>query len=34
VEGKDNAYDEVAEEIRELETDLDKLLKKLERQVG
>ena len=34
VEGKDEAYDEIAQEIRELEKGLDKSLKKLERQVG
>lgn len=34
VEGKDEAYDEIAQEIRELEKWLDKSLKKLERQVG
>jgi DNA mismatch repair protein MSH6 len=34
VEGKDEAYDEIAEEIRGLEKELDKVLKKLERQVG
>lgn len=34
VEGKDEAYDEIAEEIRGLEKELDKMLKKLERQAG
>lgn len=34
VEGKDEAYDEIAEEIRGLEKELDKMLKKLEKQVG
>ena len=34
VEGKDEAYDEIAEEIRGLEKELDKALKKLERQAG
>jgi DNA mismatch repair protein MSH6 len=34
VEGKDEAYDEIAQEIRELENGLDKSLKKLEKQVG
>lgn len=34
VEGKDEAYDEIAEEIRGLEEELDKMLKKLERQAG
>lgn len=34
VEGKDEAYDEIAQEIRGLEKELDKALKKLERQVG
>ena len=34
VEGKDDAYDEVAKEIRELEEGLDKSLKRLEKQVG
>jgi DNA mismatch repair protein MSH6 len=34
VEGKDKAYDEIAQEIRELEKGLDKSLKRLERQAG
>jgi DNA mismatch repair protein MSH6 len=34
MEGKDEAYDEIAQEIRELEQGLDKSLKKLERQAG
>ncbi|KAI0251081.1 muts domain V-domain-containing protein [Lactifluus subvellereus] len=34
VEGKDEAYDDIAKEIRELEKELDKSLKKLEKQVG
>jgi DNA mismatch repair protein MSH6 len=34
VEGKDEAYDEIAQEICELEKGLDKSLKKSERQVG
>ena len=34
VEGKDESYDEIAQEIRELEKGLDKSLKKLERQAG
>ena len=34
VEGKDEVYDEIAQEIRELEQGLDKSLKKLERQAG
>jgi hypothetical protein len=34
VEGKDEAYDEIANEIRGLEKELDKALKKLERQVA
>jgi len=34
VEGKDQAYDEIANEIRGLEKELDKALKKLERQVA
>jgi hypothetical protein len=34
VEGKDEAYDEIATEIGDLENELDKALKKLERQVG
>jgi DNA mismatch repair protein MSH6 len=34
VEGKDEAYDEIAQEICELEKGLDKSLKKLEKQVG
>jgi DNA mismatch repair protein MSH6 len=34
VEGKDEAYDEIAQEIWGLEKELDKALKKLERQVG
>lgn len=34
VEGKDEVYDEIAQEIHELEKGLDKSLKKLEKQVG
>jgi DNA mismatch repair protein MSH6 len=34
VEGKDEAYDEIAQEIRGLEKELDKALMKLEKQVG
>ena len=34
VEGKDEAYDEIANEIRGLEKELEKALKKLERQVA
>ncbi|KAI0266519.1 muts domain V-domain-containing protein [Gloeopeniophorella convolvens] len=34
VEGKDEAYDEIAGEIHELESELDKSLKKLEKKVG
>ncbi|KAI0300141.1 muts domain V-domain-containing protein [Multifurca ochricompacta] len=34
VEGKDEAYDEIAKEIHELEKELDTLLKKLGRSVG
>jgi DNA mismatch repair protein MSH6 len=34
VEGKDDTYDEVAQEILQLENELDKSLKKLEKQAG